>query len=176
MSQEPGDTFVAYTDAQIIDATSTFFRAATYIFNQTLDDDLSERLSHAIMLLGSRDCFVRSGLHLDPMTVTRFKELIRKEFKVTEKCVDNDLTRLKDENIVEVRAGVLADGRTKIVALTEFGEILYRLIGTRMANLILATAELLIADGAVPANPREQIGEALKDFAAMVRRAKRTKP
>lgn len=45
-----------------------------------------------------------------------------------------------------------------------------------MANLILATAELLIADGAVPANPREQIGEALKDFAAMVRRAKRTKP
>lgn len=175
MTKDPGDTFVAYTDAQIITATSTFAAAAARIRNETLDDDFPDRLAHAVMLLGTRSLLARYGQDAEAMTVTRFKELIIKEFQVTEKSVDNDLKYLKGENIIELQSGVLEDGRTKVVTLTEVGEILYRLIGQRTANLILATAELLTADGAVPARPRDEVADAISDYAVLVRRVNKSK-
>lgn len=175
MTKDAGDAFVAFTDAQIITATSTFAAAAARIRNETLDDDFPDRLAHAVMLLGTRSLLARYGQDAEPMTVTRFKELIIKEFQVTEKSVDNDLTYLKAENIIELKSGVLEDGRTKVVALTEVGEILYRLIGQRTANLILAIADILISDGAVPARPRAEVEDAISDYAVLVRRANKSK-
>lgn len=174
MTQKPpNDSFVAFTDEQIITATSTMAAAAARIRNETLDDDFADRTAHAVMLLGSRGIMARYGYNAEPMTVTRFKELIQKEFQVTEKSVDNDLAYLKQENIIELKSGVLDDGRTKIVVLSEVGEILYRLIGERTANLILAIAQILISDGAVPMNPRAEIPDIIADYAAIVRRGKR---
>jgi len=162
--------FRTFTDAQLITATSTFSAAAARVRNETLDEDFPDRLAHAVMLLGSRSIISNYGGNLEPMTVNRFKDSIGTEFEVTSQSVDNDLTKLKEEGIISIEKGVLSDGRQAVVSLTEVGEILYRLLGERIACLILSIAELLVSEGAVPADPRAHIKDSIKDYGVRVRR------
>lgn len=170
MNKSNFGTFAAFSDAQLITATSTFSAAAARVRNETLDDDFPDRLAHAVMLLGTRSILSNYGGNLEPMTVNRFKELITAEFDVTPQSVDNDLTKLKDEGIIVVAKGTLDDGRVSVISLTEVGDILYRLLGERIACLILSVAELLTSEGAVPIDPRAHIKDAIKDYSVRVRR------
>lgn len=162
--------FTSFNDAQIATATATFSAAASRVRSNTLDDDFSDRLGHEIILLGTRSILSNCNEKLEPMTVSRLKKLVISEFGVTSQAIDADLKKLKEEGIITVEKGVLDDGRESLISLTEVGTVLYRLLGERIACLILATADLLKSGGAVPTDPREVVKDSIKDYAAPIRR------
>ncbi len=167
---DTGSIFVAFTDAQLITATSSLAAAISEMRKETLDEDITDREAHIIMLLGTRGALTRNGKVLDPMTATRLYKKLQADFGVSDATAENDVRRLKSINILECFTDP-TDGRVREVMLTEVGETLYELLAQRAATLILALAELLQNYGAVPVDPLKMSKPYLRDYAAFLRKA-----
>lgn len=165
MTIEGFDDFSAFNPAQIITATSSIAASISELRTQTLDEDITDREAHAIMLIGTRTMLERSGaVKLEPMTATRFVEMLQTNFDVSDTAAENDYKRLKEIGLLECVPSP-DDGRVRLVVLTELGENLYQVLGERVACLILALADCLRQFGAVPADPKETIKPFLKNYA-----------
>ena len=169
MNINKSDDFVAFTDAQLITATSSFAAAVSELRKNVSVKHLTDREGHAIMLLGTRATLARNGVPLDPMTATRFVGMLQEEFGISDTAAENDCKRLKDAGIVD---GVPSaeDGRVREIVLSDLGERLYRELAERAASLILAAAELLQGYGAVPADPIGRAKPYLRNYALRIRK------
>lgn len=165
---ESGD-FVTFNDAQCVTATSTIARAISQLRKDTLGIRISDRHAHMIMLLGTRQILEANGVELDPMTATRFQTEIETNFCVSDTAAEADVKALREMEIIASEADP-DDGRKRIIVLTPNGEKLYRELAERVANLILAAAEILTAAGTIPASPRDEVRPFLKDFSIPIRR------
>ena len=101
MEKEPNGNFVAFTDAQLITATSSVAAAVSELRKQTLDEDITDREAHVVMLLGTRSALARNGVQLEPMTATRFTAHLQAQFAISDTAAENDTKRLKGIGIIE---------------------------------------------------------------------------
>lgn len=167
-----GDGFNAFNDAQRVTATSSFAAAVSELRKDIpLIKHLTDREAHAVMLLGSRGAFSRNDVELEPMTATRFVETLQVQFGVSDTAAENDYRALKEADIITT-AELKTDKRVRVIVLSDKGEELYTILAARIANLILAAAELLQTQGAVPVDPVELAKPYLRNYAARIRNPK----
>lgn len=157
-----------WTDRQLVTATSTLAHAASAIREDTLDTDITDRQANLVMLIGSRALIEANGVKLDPMTATRAMNHLINEFSVTDTTAESDIKRLKQLKIIECIQDP-EDKRRRLLRLTESGMVLYRRLGERIANLVLAIGKLIERDGSIPDDPLENVRSFVRDFAIRIR-------
>ena len=163
----------SYTSAQMITATSSLQRAVAALREFIMDSDITDAQLHVITLIGSRDLLIENGNRLDPMIVSRLRDLLEDEFGITDTAAENVIKSLETElGLIEKRP-MEGHGVKKTIHLTEAGMALYKMSAQYSADLILTAAKLIQRDGPVPADPQSGLRGFFKDYGAMIEKGKK---
>jgi len=135
-------TYVQHTlvPQQQVVMTTNVFLAYIKMRRDILGSDFDDRLTAILILLGTREVRSRMGLAMEPMTMTRLKELIAKQLNVTDRTAADDIRKLLQQNLVS-ETPLEGDRRVKVMTLTDIGIALYEQFGRESAKIILEASK-----------------------------------